>query len=48
MCSTELGYLAKLKPEFDKRGAKVIALAVDPVENHQKWSKDIEDIRALR
>jgi len=45
VCSTELGYLAKLKPEFDKRGAKVIALSVDPVENHQKWTKDIEDIQ---
>jgi thioredoxin-dependent peroxiredoxin len=48
VCSTELGYLAKLKPEFDKRGAKVIALSVDPVENHQKWSKDIEDIQGAR
>lgn len=46
VCSTELGYLAHLKPEFDKRGAKVIALSVDPVENHQKWSKDIEDIQS--
>jgi len=45
VCSTELGYLAKLKPEFDKRGAKVIALSVDPVENHQKWSRDIQDIQ---
>jgi len=46
VCSTELGYLAHLKPEFDKRGAKVIALSVDPVENHTKWSKDVEDIQS--
>ncbi len=42
VCTTELGYMAKLKPEFDKRNTKIIGLSVDPVENHAKWSKDIE------
>src|SRR6266567_8622678 len=43
VCTTELGYMAKLKPEFDKRGVKVIGLSVDPVEKHASWSKDIEE-----
>ncbi|HXR96037.1 MAG TPA: redoxin domain-containing protein, partial [Rhizomicrobium sp.] len=43
VCTTELGAVARLKPEFDKRGVKVIGLSVDPVENHSKWSKDIEE-----
>ncbi len=43
VCTTELGYMAKLKPEFDKRNTKVIGLSVDPVENHAKWAKDIEE-----
>src|SRR4030095_11461072 len=43
VCTTELGYLAKLKPEFDKRGTKIIALSVDPVEKHQQWASDIEE-----
>lgn len=43
VCTTELGYMAKLKPEFDKRGTKVIGLSVDPVDNHAKWAKDIEE-----
>ena len=43
VCTTELGYMAKLKPEFDKRNTKVIGLSVDPVENHKRWSKDIEE-----
>ncbi|MDR5836075.1 peroxiredoxin [Caballeronia sp. LZ034LL] len=43
VCTTELGYLAKLKPEFDKRNAKVIGLSVDPVTNHAQWAKDIEE-----
>ena len=43
VCTTELGYTAKLKPEFDKRGVKVIGLSVDPLEDHVKWSKDIEE-----
>jgi alkyl hydroperoxide reductase subunit AhpC len=43
VCTTELGYMAKLKPEFDKRNTKIIGLSVDPVSNHTKWSKDIEE-----
>jgi len=43
VCTTELGYMAKLKPEFDKRNTKIIGLSVDGVENHKKWSKDIEE-----
>ncbi len=43
VCTTELGYMAGLKPEFDKRNCKIIGLSVDPVDNHAKWSKDIEE-----
>jgi alkyl hydroperoxide reductase subunit AhpC len=43
VCTTELGYMASLKPEFDKRNCKIIGLSIDPVENHEKWSKDIEE-----
>jgi alkyl hydroperoxide reductase subunit AhpC len=43
ICTTELGYMAKLKPEFDKRNVKVIGLSVDPVERHAGWAKDIEE-----
>ena len=43
VCTTELGYMAKLKPEFDKRNVKVIGLSVDPVSNHAKWSVDIKE-----
>jgi alkyl hydroperoxide reductase subunit AhpC len=43
VCTTELGYMAKLKPEFDKRNTKIIGLSVDPVENHAGWAKDIEE-----
>ena len=43
VCTTELGMLARLKPEFDKRNVKVIGLSVDPVESHEKWSKDIAE-----
>ncbi len=42
VCTTELGYMAKLKPEFDKRNCKVIGISVDGVSDHEKWSKDIE------
>ena len=41
VCTTELGYMARLKPEFDKRNCKVIGLSVDPVENHHRWAEDI-------
>ena len=43
VCTTELGYMARLKPEFDKRNVKVIGLSVDPVENHAKWATDIKE-----
>src|SRR5690349_18741823 len=43
VCTTELGYMAKIKPEFDKRGVKIIGLSVDPVDNHSKWAEDIEE-----
>jgi alkyl hydroperoxide reductase subunit AhpC len=43
VCTTELGYMAKLKPEFDKRNCKIIGLSVDPVDDHVRWSKDIEE-----
>jgi alkyl hydroperoxide reductase subunit AhpC len=45
VCSTELGYLASIKAEFDKRDVKIIGLSVDPVGNHEKWSEDIEAIQ---
>jgi alkyl hydroperoxide reductase subunit AhpC len=43
ICTTELGYMAKIKPDFEKRGVKIIGLSVDPVENHSKWAADIEE-----
>ena len=43
VCTTELGYMAKIAPEFEKRGVKVIGLSVDPMENHEGWVKDIEE-----
>src|SRR5437762_8570590 len=43
VCTTELGYMAGLQPEFDKRGTKIIGLSVDPVGNHSRWAKDIEE-----
>jgi alkyl hydroperoxide reductase subunit AhpC len=43
VCTTELGYMARLKPEFDKRNVKIIGLSVDPVDNHARWAKDIEE-----
>ena len=43
VCTTELGNMAKLKPEFERRNTKIIGLSVDPVESHKKWSKDIEE-----
>ncbi|MGI9372976.1 MAG: peroxiredoxin [Hyphomicrobiales bacterium] len=42
VCTTELGYMAKLKPEFEKRNVKILGLSVDPVEDHHKWSQDIQ------
>ena len=43
VCTTELGYMAKIKPEFDKRGVKVIGLSVDPLDRHADWARDIEE-----
>ena len=43
VCTTELGYMAKLQPEFKKRNCKVIGLSIDPVADHEKWAKDIEE-----
>ncbi len=43
VCTTELGYMAKIKPEFDRRDVKIIGLSVDPVEKHSTWAKDIEE-----
>lgn len=43
VCTTELGYMARIEPEFTKRGAKLIGLSVDPVEQHKAWEKDIEE-----
>ncbi len=43
VCTTELGYMARIKPEFDKRNVKIIGLSVDPVDRHASWSKDIEE-----
>jgi len=43
VCTTELGYMARIKPEFDKRNTKIIGLSIDPVDDHQRWAKDIEE-----
>jgi alkyl hydroperoxide reductase subunit AhpC len=43
VCTTELGYMASIKPEFDKRNTKIIGLSVDPIENHEKWAQDIAE-----
>jgi alkyl hydroperoxide reductase subunit AhpC len=43
VCTTELGYMAKLKPEFDKRRTKIVGLSVDPVDNHKRWAQDIKE-----
>ena len=43
VCTTELGYMARIKPEFDRRNAKIIGLSADPVGDHERWAKDIEE-----
>jgi len=47
VCTTELGYMARMKPEFDKRGVKIIGLSVDPVSNHAKWADDIKETQGF-
>jgi alkyl hydroperoxide reductase subunit AhpC len=48
VCTTELGYMAAIKPEFDKRGVKIIGLSVDPVDKHELWANDIEETQGTR
>jgi alkyl hydroperoxide reductase subunit AhpC len=48
VCTTELGYVAGLKPEFDRRNCKIIGLSVDPVGNHSRWAKEIEETQGHR
>jgi len=47
VCTTELGYMARIKPEFDKRGVKIIGLSADPVDNHAKWAADIKETQGF-
>ncbi|MCH9702381.1 MAG: peroxiredoxin [Actinomycetia bacterium] len=47
VCTTELGYMAKIKPEFDRRDVKIIGLSVDPLDNHASWSQDIADTQGV-
>src|SRR5437763_13488510 len=47
ICTTELGYMAKIKPEFDTRNVKIIGLSVDPVGDHAKWANDIKETQGL-
>src|SRR4029079_1055731 len=48
VCTTELGYMAKIEPEFTKRNAKLIGLSIDPVDNHSKWAVDIEETQGAK
>ncbi|WP_426338957.1 peroxiredoxin [Pseudoduganella sp. S-14] len=48
VCTTELGYMAKIEPEFTKRNTKIIGLSIDPVENHSKWASDIEETQGAK
>src|SRR5690349_11077943 len=48
VCTTELGYMASIKPEFDKRGVKIIGLSVDPTDKHELWADDIEETQGTR
>ena len=47
ICTTELGYMAKIKPEFDRRGVKIIGLSIDPIDNHTKWANDIKETQGF-
>ena len=48
VCTTELGYMAKLKPEFDKRNTKILGLSIDPVSDHTRWVADIEETQGYK
>jgi thioredoxin-dependent peroxiredoxin len=48
VCTTELGYMAKIQPDFESRNVKIIGLSVDPMDNHEKWLADIEDTQGAR
>ncbi|HET9154641.1 MAG TPA: peroxiredoxin [Solirubrobacterales bacterium] len=48
VCTTELGYMARIEPEFEKRGVKIIGLSVDPIDQHEEWAKDIEETQGAR
>ena len=48
ICTTELGYVARIKPEFDRRGVKIIGLSVDSSDRHEKWADDIEKTQGTR
>src|ERR1700737_20658 len=47
VCTTELGYMARIKPEFDKRNTKIIGLSVDPVDDHARWANDIKETQGF-
>ena len=48
ICTTELGYMAKIQPEFEKRGVKIIGLSIDPTEDHERWAQDIEETQGAK
>src|SRR5437764_2332672 len=48
VCTTELGYMAKLQPEFTKRNTKIIGLSIDPVDDHARWAQDIEETQGAK
>lgn len=48
VCTTELGYMASIQPEFEKRNCKIIGLSIDPVDDHKKWIKDVEEVGATQ
>src|SRR6185369_7932441 len=47
VCTTELGYMARIKPEFDRRNVKIVGLSVDPVDNHARWAEDIRETQGF-
>jgi thioredoxin-dependent peroxiredoxin len=48
VCTTELGYMARIEPEFEKRGVKILGLSVDPLDKHEDWAKDIEETQGTK